>query len=291
MQIPSVDSPSKPLLELKGIGKAVRGGQALKGVDFGLRAGEVHALMGENGAGKSTLMKILFGVQPPDSGTIEIDGHGEVAIDNPRHALALGVGLVSQEPSLVPQLDVSQNIFLGQTEALSVVKRGEFQAKAKEILKPLAPRLSVTTRVSSLGMAEVQVVEIARTVARGANIIGFDEPTSSLTPSERDGLFALIRQLKNSGKGIIYISHRIPEVYAISDRVTVLRDGLVVANRATSDVSPDELINLIAGRRLADELHHPIKVDARRGGAEAFRLDGVCAAGKLYHGNLTVRIG
>src|SRR5271165_830945 len=153
MQTPNADPPPKLLLQLKGIVKAFAGVQALKGVDFDLRAGEVHALMGENGAGKSTLMKILFGVQPPDSGTIEIDGHGEVAIDDPRHALALGVGLVSQEPSLVPQLDVAQNIFLGQTDALSVVKRAEFQAKAREILKPLAPRLSVTTRVSTLGMA------------------------------------------------------------------------------------------------------------------------------------------
>jgi ABC-type sugar transport system ATPase subunit len=121
MQMPNVDPPPKLLLQLKGIVKAFAGVQALKGVDFDLRAGEVHALMGENGAGKSTLMKILFGVQPPDSGTIEIDGHGQVAIDDPRHALALGVGLVSQEPSLVPQLDVAQNIFLGQTDALNVV--------------------------------------------------------------------------------------------------------------------------------------------------------------------------
>jgi ABC-type multidrug transport system ATPase subunit len=219
--MPNVDPTPKLLLQLKGIVKSFAGVQALKGVDFDLRAGEVHALMGENGAGKSTLMKILFGVQPPDSGTIEIDGHGQVAIDDPRHALALGVGLVSQEPSLVPQLDVAQNIFLGQTEALNVVKRAEFQAKAREILKPLAPRLPVTTKVGNLGMAEMQVVEIARTLARGANIIGFDEPTSSLTPAERDGLFALIRQLKNSGKGIIYISHRIPEVYAICDLIWI----------------------------------------------------------------------
>jgi ABC-type sugar transport system ATPase subunit len=291
MQMPNVDPPPKLLLQLKGIVKAFAGVQALKGVDFDLRAGEVHALMGENGAGKSTLMKILFGVQPPDSGTIEIDGHGEVAIDDPRHALALGVGLVSQEPSLVPQLDVAQNIFLGQTDALNVVKRAEFQAKAREILKPLAPGLSVTTRVSTLGMAELQVVEIARTLARGAKIFGFDEPTSSLTPAERDGLFALIRQLKSSGKGIIYISHRIPEVYAISDRVTVLRDGQVVANRATREVDPDELINLIAGRRLAEELHRPVKPSARQGRTEALRLEGVCATGKLRDINLTVHSG
>jgi ribose transport system ATP-binding protein len=291
MQIPNVTSPSTPLLQLRSIAKAFAGVQALKGVDFDLRAGEVHALMGENGAGKSTLMKILFGVQRPDSGTIELEGIGEVSIDDPRHALALGVGLVSQEPSLVPQLDVAQNIFLGQTEALGVVPRSQFQAKAREILKPLAPRLPVTARVGSLGMAELQVVEIARTLARGGKIIGFDEPTSSLTPTERDGLFALIRQLKSSGKGIIYISHRIPEVYAIADRVTVLRDGRVVANRATSEVSPDELINMIAGRRLAEELQHTAKPAARSGGTEALRLNGVSAAGKLHDINLTLRTG
>jgi ABC-type sugar transport system ATPase subunit len=291
MQIPNVEAPSKPLLQLRGIAKAFAGVQALKGVDFDLRAGEVHALMGENGAGKSTLMKILFGVQAPDSGTIALDGEGEVAIDDPRHALALGIGLVSQEPSLVPQLDVAQNIFLGQTEALGVVPRNQFQAKARGILKPLAPRLPVTARVGSLGMAELQVVEIARTLARGGKIIGFDEPTSSLTPAERDGLFALIRQLKNSGKGIIYISHRIPEVYAISDRVTVLRDGRVVASRATQEVSPDELINMIAGRRLAEELQHSAKSVARAGGSEALRLAGVSAAGKLHDINLTLCAG
>ena len=248
----------KILLQARGIAKAFSGVQALKGVDFDLRAGEVHALMGENGAGKSTLMKILFGVQQPDSGTIEIEGHGAVTIQDPRHALALGVGLVSQEPSLIPQLDVAQNIFLGKTEALGIVPRSQFQAKAREILKPIAPRLPVTARVSSLGMADMQVVEIARTLARGGQIIAFDEPTSSLTPAERDGLFDLIRNLKRGGRGIVYITHRMPEVYAITDRVTVLRDGQLVASLATSEVSPDDLIDMIAGRRLADELMHPV---------------------------------
>jgi len=281
---------SKTLLQARGIAKAFAGVQALKGVDFDLKAGEVHALMGENGAGKSTLVKILFGVQQPDSGSIMIDGHGEVTIEDPRHALALGVGLVSQEPSLIPQLDVAQNIFLGQTEALGIVPRSQFQAKAREILKPLAPRLPVTARVSSLGMADMQVVEIGRTLARGGQIIAFDEPTSSLTPAERDGLFELIRELKRGGRGIIYISHRIPEIYAITDRVTVLRDGQVVASRATNQVSPDELINLIAGRRLADELMHPAHGE-RHGGKEALKLEGVSVSGKLHDIDLTVHSG
>ena len=138
--------------------------------------------MGENGAGKSTLMKILFGVQPPDSGSIEIAGRGEVTIEDPRHALALGIGLVSQEPSLIPQLDVAQNV--PRTNRSPEHRAAQqFQAKAREILKPLAPRLPVTAKVSSLGMADMQVVEIARTLARGGQIIAFDEPTSSLTPA------------------------------------------------------------------------------------------------------------
>ena len=120
---------SKTLLQARGIAKAFAGVQALKGVDFDVQAGEVHALMGENGAGKSTLMKILFGVQPPDSGSIEIAGRGEVTIEDPRHALALGIGLVSQEPSLIPQLDVAQNVFLGQTEALNIVPRSSSKPK------------------------------------------------------------------------------------------------------------------------------------------------------------------
>ena len=280
----------KTLLRARGIAKAFAGVQALKGVDFDLRAGEVHALMGENGAGKSTLMKILFGVQQPDSGTIEIEGHGAVTIQDPRHALALGVGLVSQEPSLIPQLDVAQNIFLGKTEALGIVPRSQFQAKAREILKPIAPRLPVTARVSSLGMADMQVVEIARTLARGGQIIAFDEPTSSLTPAERDGLFDLIRNLKRGGRGIIYITHRMPEVYAITDRVTVLRDGQLVASLATSEVSPDDLIDMIAGRRLADELMHPVHREAHSG-KEALKLEGVSVAGKLHDIDLTIHGG
>lgn len=291
MQATASDPSGKMLLQLRGIMKGFAGVQALKGVDFDVKEGEVHALMGENGAGKSTLMKIMFGVQPPDAGTIEVEGRGKVTIDNPRHALALGIGLVSQEPSLVPQLDVAQNIFLGVTEALNVVKRDQFREKAREILKPLAPRLSVTTRVGSLGMAELQVIEIARTLARGAKIIGFDEPTSSLTPAERDGLFTLIRQLRDSGHGIIYISHRIPEVYAVCDRVTVLRDGQVVANRAIRDLNPDELINLIAGRRLAEELQHHATSSGRSKGAEALRLEGISATGRLKDISLTVHAG
>ncbi len=245
-----------PLLNFRRISKSFGGIHALREVDFDLEHGEVHALLGENGAGKSTLMKVLFGLIQPDDGEIHLSYVGRVSIPDPRYALSLGIGLVSQEPSVVPQLDVAQNIFLGSQRAWSRTRRKEAREEAERILEPLAPGLSVSSRVESLGMAERQVVEIARALARGGQIIAFDEPTSSLTPSERDGLFDLIRKLKRSGKGIVYISHRMAEIQAISDRVTILRDGRLVARGATREFTPDQLNDLIAGRALAAETRH-----------------------------------
>jgi ABC-type sugar transport system ATPase subunit len=268
-------APSPPLLRLAGVGKSFAGVQALTDVDFDVRGGEVHALLGENGAGKSTLMKILFGVFTPDAGEIFIDGVGSVGIADPRSALAMGIGLVSQEPSVVPQLDVAQNIFLGQRGALALARRGEFRIAARKILDALAPSLLETARVGDLGMADRQTVEIARTLARGGRVIAFDEPTSSLTPSERDGLFEIIRSLKRADKAIVYISHRMSEIQAIADRVTVLRDGRVVAAGKTSEFTPGELNNLIAGRTLAKELaQQPGGRDAGEG-AEVLRVEGL----------------
>ena len=163
----------------------------------------------------------------------------------------LALELVSQELSLVPQLDVAQNIFLGQTNGLDIVPRGFHREQAVEILKSLAPHLRVDTPVSQLGMADRQLVEISRTLARGGRIIAFDEPTSSLTPQERDGLFNVIRGLRNSGKAIIYISHRMDEIRAIADRFTVLRDGRVVATDAMAGYTDAQLNELIAGRELS----------------------------------------
>jgi ABC-type sugar transport system ATPase subunit len=243
------------MLRLTGISKAYAGVRVLQGVDLQVGAGEVHALLGENGAGKSTLVKVLFGIVQPDAGQITIEGSGPMTIHGPRHALSLGIGLVSQELSLVPQLEVAENIFLGQSGGLSLVKRRDLRERARAILEPIAPHLPPDARVSSLGMAECQVVEIARTLARGGRIIAFDEPTSSLTPLERDGLFGIIRQLKRQGKGIIYISHRMPEIYEIADRFTVLRDGCVVASDVPSSTSPEKLNTLIAGRKLAEARH------------------------------------
>jgi ABC-type sugar transport system ATPase subunit len=270
-------APAAPVLSLRGVCKAFAGVQALAGVDFDLRPGEVHALLGENGAGKSTLMKVMFGVVRADEGEIVLDGRTLHALDGPRHALALGIGLVSQELSLVPQLEVAQYIFLGQARAWQRVRRQRLRARAAELLRPLAPEIDVAAPVSSLGMASRQVVEIARTLARGGRIIAFDEPTSSLTPAERDRLFAMIRDLRAHGRGIVYISHRMPEIYEIADRITVLRDGRVVAEGPPDRFPPDELNSLIAGRKLAEAQGRRVVLTAAKR-EEMLRLEGLSSA-------------
>ncbi|WP_419728949.1 sugar ABC transporter ATP-binding protein [Lichenicola sp.] len=242
---------SAPTLEMRGICKSFGRVTVLKGVDLTLQSGEVHALLGENGAGKSTLMKVLFGIVQPDEGSVELQGLGVVSVENPRHALSLGIGLVSQELSLVPQLDVAQNIYLGQARGVSLVPRRRNREDAAEILRTLAPHLRADTPISSLGMADRQLVEIGRTLARGGRIIAFDEPTSSLTPTERDGLFRVIDRLRQAGKAIIYISHRMEEIRAIADRFTVMRDGQVIASDSMQNFTDAELNELIAGRELS----------------------------------------
>jgi ABC-type sugar transport system ATPase subunit len=239
------------MLRMEGISKSFNAVRVLQNVDLTLRKGEVHALLGENGAGKSTLMKIMFGVVQPTSGVIELEELGPIKVEGPREALAMGIGMVSQELSLVPQLDVAQNIFLGQTRGIGIIPRGEYRQKAAEILHSLAPHLRVEARVETLGMADRQLVEISRTLARGGRIIAFDEPTSSLTPAEHHALFAVIRQLQASGKAIVYISHRMQEIREIANRVTILRDGVVVASGPIGDFSDDKLNELIAGRELS----------------------------------------
>jgi ABC-type sugar transport system ATPase subunit len=240
-----------PVLTMQDISKAYGQVRVLQKVDLTLGGSQVHALLGENGAGKSTLMKVLFGIVSPDEGQIHIDGVGAVTIENPRHALALGIGLVSQELSLVPQLDIARNIFLGHTSALRLVSRRRDREAASVILRSLAPHLHADMRVGALGMADRQLVEIARTLARGGRVIAFDEPTSSLTPSERDRLFQVIADLRARGNAIIYISHKMEEIRAVADRFTILRDGKVVKSGAVTDFTDSALNDMIAGRQLA----------------------------------------
>jgi ABC-type sugar transport system ATPase subunit len=235
-------------------------------------------------------MKILFGVFTLDAGEIRLEGVGKTSIDDPRDALALGIGLVSQEPNVVPQLDVAQNIFLGRKRALALSGRRALRKAARPILASLGSRLPETARVGDLGMADRQVVEIARALARGGRIIAFDEPTSSLTPTERDRLFDIIRSLKRAGKAIIYISHRMSEIQAISDRVTVLRDGRVVAHGPTNEFRPEQLNDLIAGRVLGNETARVPAARKPLAGLEMLRLEKL--TNRALHGiDLVLRAG
>lgn len=263
------------VMKLTDIEKSYGPVHVLKGVDLTLRRGQVHALLGENGAGKSTLMKIIFGIEQPDAGKIELDFLGQIRIDSPRAALAMGIGLVSQELSLVPQLDVAQNIFLGKTHATRLVPRHHYRKEAAKILSELAPHIRVDAQVETLGMADRQLVEISRTLARGGRIIAFDEPTSSLTPAERDNLFRVIARLKNAGKVIVYISHRMKEIREICDSVTVLRDGRVIVSGDIAQFGEDELNNLIAGRQLSEEIAARPAPTLQQAGSPSIEVSGL----------------
>ncbi len=242
---------SEPLLKLQGISKRFPGVLALSGVRFDLHRGEVHALMGENGAGKSTLVKILCGVQPPDSGEIELAGL-PVTITSPVHARSLGISPVHQELQLEPYLSVAENIFLGRqpTNRLGLIDRKRLLSEAGAVLRDLGVTLHPQTLVGSLSIADRQVVAIARAVSMQARIMIFDEPTSSLTHRESELLLSMIRRLRDQGIGIVYVSHRMEEIFDLCDRVTVFRDGKYVATRDVADTSMTELVQMIVGREL-----------------------------------------
>jgi ribose transport system ATP-binding protein len=265
-----------PALEMRGVRKAFPGVVALDDVDLTLHAGDVHMLLGENGAGKSTLMKILSGAYRKDAGEIRIDGQA-VDIGSPRDALALGIRVIYQELNLVPQLSVAENIFLGAMPArwAGVVDWPALYDRASHLLTDLgldATTLDARTPVSRLGMAQRQMVEIAKALrSSDARILVMDEPTSSLTSREVTQLFSLIERLTARGVAIVYITHRLDEVFRIGRRVTVLRDGRHVTTRLLSDVNVPELVRLMANRDLSE--HFP-KVRAARG-PELLRVEHV----------------
>jgi ribose transport system ATP-binding protein len=240
---------------MRGIGKSFPGVRALDSVTLDLRAGEVHALVGENGAGKSTLMKILAGAQPADAGEILIEGK-PANIDSPRKAEDLGVGMIYQEFNLVPALNAIDNIVLGN-EPVSGLFLNERAARerAARVFTELGISIPLNVESSRLSVAQQQMVEICKVLSRKARIIVMDEPTAALTDREIDRLFAIISTLKARGAGIIYISHRMEELPRIADRITVLRDGRAIETRATADFPPDEIIRAMVGRRL--ESHFP----------------------------------
>ena len=240
-----------PAVEMRGISKAFDSNVVLTGVDFEVAPGEVHALAGGNGAGKSTLMKILQGVYTKDDGTIRINGR-EVTFSSIHDAKAAGIGMVFQEFSLVPSLTVAQNIFL-TTEPLGrgiFIRDGEARDKAREVFRQLEVDVDPGARVSDLGTAYWQLTEIAKAMAQDARVLIMDEPSASLARHEAEQLFELVARLKAQGISIIYISHRMEEVYRIADRITILRDGRNLLTKRLTDVTPEQIVEGIVGQQI-----------------------------------------
>ncbi len=240
------------ILKLIGIHKRFSGVYALKGCDFDLNAGEVHALVGENGAGKSTLMKVLTGIHKPDEGKIIYMGK-EVSFAGPRDAQDMGISIVHQELNLINNLTVAQNIFIGREGKGLWTNDKIINDKAKDILKQLNIDINPTDIMGDLTVGQGQLVEIVKAVSFDANIIIFDEPTASLSEEETKTLFKIINDLRDKGVGMVYISHRMGEIKEISDRVTVMRDGEYVGTKNTKDVTVDEIISMMVGRTIYEE--------------------------------------
>ncbi|CAN5712804.1 sugar ABC transporter ATP-binding protein [soil metagenome] len=287
-QAPVSAEDGRPLLRIEKVDKRYPGVHALDTVDFELRRGEVHVLLGENGAGKSTLLKILSGSQAPDTGRIVIDGEAVTAL-TPERAAALGIGMVYQELSLVPALTVAENIFLGDPprDRFGLVSWGGVLRRAQASLDELGVAIDPRAEVRSLEVAEQQLTEIARVLARRPKIVLLDEPTSALSDAERDRLFAAIRRMADAGVGIVFISHRLSEVAAIGQRVTVLRDGRTVATLPVADADEATLVRLMVGRKLRGK----VREDAVPSGPELLRVEHLDLPGILHDVSFELRAG
>jgi rhamnose transport system ATP-binding protein len=241
-----------PRAELRGISKRFAATQALEDVSLDVLAGEVHALVGENGAGKSTLVKILAGVYQPDAGSIWLDGE-ITEITGPAHSRALGIAVVHQEPRLFPDLTVAENVFIGHAPAgrLGTIDRSQTRRSAQALFDQLDVQFDVGAPVRGLSMADQQLIEIAKSLSVDARLLILDEPTASLSAHEVDRLFTIVRRLRDRGVAILFVSHRLDEVFALSDRATVLRDGRHVVTTATGQLTTADLIRSMVGRTVS----------------------------------------
>ena len=286
---PFMPASAAPLLALRRIAKSFAGVRALRGVDFDLQAGEVHALLGENGAGKSTLIKVVTGAHQPDSGSIEILGQ-KIEHLSPALTRHYGIACIYQQPALFPDLTVAENIGLRlePSKPLRGVDWAGRRTRAADLLQRIGANISPENEVRSLSMPEQQLVEIACALGSGARIVIMDEPTASLTQKEQHLLFAVVRDLRKSGVGVIYISHRLEEIFQLADRVTVLRDGESVGTNAVDDINENKLIQLMVGR----EVSHIYPPSESAPGEVVLGLRGVgCAASGVRGVNLQVRAG
>jgi rhamnose transport system ATP-binding protein len=243
---------SGPILRLEGISKSFPGVRALADITFDVRPGEVHALLGENGAGKSTLIKIMSGVYQPDTGTIELDGKA-TSFSSPQAAQDSGIATIYQELLLFPELSVAENIFMGHApkNRLGAIDWGKMRERARELLASLDIHdLDVTAIVGALSVGNRQRIEIAKALSHNARVLIMDEPTAALTEHDVERLFGIVRLLRSRGVGIVYISHRLEEVFLLADRVTVLRDGDFVATKPVGETDHNDLVQMMVGRRI-----------------------------------------
>ncbi len=285
--LPQAEEP--PLFELRGISKQFPGIKALDGVSFEIRAGEVHMLLGENGAGKSTLIKVLAGAYRPDAGLFLCKGR-PVEINSPAAARLFGIAVIFQEFTLVPYLDIAQNIYLGREfpgRIPGIIDRRRQYAAARRVLKTIGFDIDPKLPVHSLSVAQQQMVEIAKALSQDARILVMDEPTAALSDHESELLFAMIARLKAQGVAIVYISHRLAEVFALGDRITVLRDGRKIDSMLPSQTTPDELVKLMVGRPV-DRTYTRQFVPA---GNIVLEVKGLASDHGIAGINLTVRAG
>jgi ABC-type sugar transport system ATPase subunit/ribose/xylose/arabinose/galactoside ABC-type transport system permease subunit len=290
LQTRMIDRPEKSqAIAARSIRKAFGGVPVLEGISFDIRCGEVHTLMGENGAGKSTLMNILAGVHRPDGGTVELFG-SPVSLTSPHVALAAGIALIHQEPQNFPDLSIAENLFLGRGVPRGAIRQihwREMNRRTAEVLASLGVSLDPRRRMSGLSIADQQMVELAGALAQNAKVLLMDEPTAALTPSEVDRLFAIVRKLRDSGVAIVFISHRIPEVFEIADRITVLRDGHCIGTREVKQTDKNEIVRMMVGRPLGEMYEKPDSTP----GEVMLRVNDLTSGTRFSGINLTVRAG
>lgn len=279
----------KPLLEMINISKSFPGVKALQNVNLKVHSGEVLALLGENGAGKSTLMKILSGVYKKDEGKVLISGN-EVDIEGIKHAERLGVTIIHQELSVLSNLTVAENIFLGNekfNKSTRKINKAIMRERSKDFLDQIGCNVSPDTLVKDINVGEMQMIEIAKALTKNASIIIMDEPTTALTDVETKNLFKVIRKLKEKGIAVVYISHRMDEIFEICDAITVLRDGKYVGDVKTKEVTKDDLITMMVGRKLEEQF--PYKSVDR--GEVLLKLENVSLKDKVKNASFEVRAG
>lgn len=277
------------LIEMTGINKSFSSVQVLKNAAFRLKAGEIHALMGENGAGKSTLMKILTGVYKADAGIIQVKGK-ERTFANPTEAENSGVAIIHQELNIIPKLTVAENMFLGRQLVYGrtgILRDKEMKKKTREYMQRLGVELDPDAVAESLSIGQQQMIEIAKALSKNAEVLIMDEPTAALTDREIESLFQIMNQLRGEGVGIVYISHRMEEIFRMCDEISVLRDGSFLGTEQTANTTVQHIVRLMVGREIGDRYPQRHAVI----GEERLRVNGLSDGKKLNDISFSVKAG